>query len=176
MASETDAVLNPVAFFPPLARRLGAGLPAGATVQRRGRLIKAWFDHPETHFEIWHHVGRGRLEVGLHFEGPPILNDAAFEFFRARMVAVKGLLQRAELEPWDRGWKRLYETLDGTRLTAGLLEQALTLCLDYVSALQPLVEEFWADAPPFTPGAPRRPRSRTRRRRRTPSSRSEPTP
>ena len=176
MASETDPVLAPVAFFPPLTRRLSTSLPAGATVQRRGRLIKAWFEHPETHYEVWHHMGRGRLEVGLHFEGPPDLNEAAFEFFRARMVAVKASLARAELEPWDRGWKRLYETLDATRLTAALLEDALALCLDYVAALQPLVEEFWTEAPPFTPGAPRRPRSRTRRRRRTPSSRSGPTP
>jgi hypothetical protein len=64
------------------------------------------------HYEAWHHSGAGRLEVGLHFEASAAENQAAFDFFRAHASSrSKAELPRAELEPWDRGWTRLYETL-----------------------------------------------------------------
>src|SRR2546429_2666011 len=73
--------------------------------------MKLHFGEPAFHYEAWHHTGAGRLEVGLHFEASAVENQAAFDFFRSRMVEVKASLPRAELEPWDRGWSRLYETV-----------------------------------------------------------------
>ena len=112
------------------------------TTRGRGRLMKLHFGEPAFHFEAWHHTGAGRLEVGLHFEASQSENDSAFEFFRARMVEVKAGLPRAELEPWDRGWSRLYETLPAARLDDGVVRQAVECMADYVVTLQPLLEQF----------------------------------
>ena len=104
--------------------------------------MKVHFGEPAFHYEAWHHKGAGRLEIGLHFEASPAENQAAFDFFRARMVEVKASLPRAELEPWDRGWSRLYETLPAARLDDEVLHGAVDCLTDYVVTLQPLLEKF----------------------------------
>jgi len=126
-----------------LAPRLPAALRAFDSARGRGRLLKLDYGHPETHFEVWHHVAGGRLEVGLHFEGAAALNAGALEHFRHRMVEVKRLLRRAELEPWDRGWARLYETFPATDLSDTALNEAAERLAAYIKALQPMLEEFW---------------------------------
>ena len=112
------------------------------TTRGRGRLMKLHFGEPAFHYEAWHHTGAGRLEVGLHFEASAVENDAAFEFFRSRMVEVKASLPRAELEPWDRGWSRLYETLHAARLDDGLVSEAVECMAAYIVTLQPLLDQF----------------------------------
>jgi len=140
-------LLGPSDFFAALRKDLKAKLPAGLrdfrTTRGRGRLMKVYFAEPAFHYEAWHHAGAGRLEIGLHFEATADTNLAAFEHFRARMVEVKAGLPRAELEPWDRGWSRLYETLPATRLDEGVLGDAVECMAEYVVTLQPMVDEFW---------------------------------
>src|ERR1700746_1605233 len=114
--------LAPAEFFSGVRKGLKTTLPEPLRRFEVGRghsrLLKIHYGRPDLHFEAWHHTGDGRLEVGLHFEGTAALNDSAFDYFRARMVEVKAQLPRAELEPWDRGWSRLYETLPAGRLAA----------------------------------------------------------
>jgi hypothetical protein len=105
--------------------------------------MKFDYGHPETHFEVWHHPSTAHLEVGLHFEGPALLNDDAHRFFRPRMLEVKRGLPRAELEPWDRGWARLYETCAATDLSHELLNPAAALLAAYIATLQPMLDAFW---------------------------------
>jgi hypothetical protein len=140
-------VFAPSDFFSALRKDLKARLPAEwrgfRTIRGRGRLMKVYFEAPAFHYEAWHHTGAGRLEVGLHFESTADVNGAAFDFFRARMVQVKAELPRAELEPWDRGWSRLYETLPAARLDDGVLADAVDCLAAYVVTLQPMVEQFW---------------------------------
>jgi len=104
--------------------------------------MKLHFGEPAFHFEAWHHTGAGKLEVGLHFEGSAAANLAAFDYFRARMVEVKAGVPRAELEPWDRGWTRLYETLPAARLDERVLGDAVECMGAYVATLQPMLEQF----------------------------------
>jgi hypothetical protein len=108
-------------------------------------LVKLHYDRSEFHYEAWHHTGIGRLEIGLHFEGSPAENQAAFEFFRARMIEVKAGLPNAELEPWDRGWSRLYETLPAPQLDDGVLDAAVELMSAYIVTLQPMLSSFAKD-------------------------------
>lgn len=139
-------VLAPSDFFAALRKELKRSLPTelrGFTWLRgRGRLMKIHYGDPSFHYEIWHHTGAGRLEIGLHFEASRDRNEAAFEFFRARMVEVKAQLPRAELEPWDRGWVRLYETLAAVRLDRDVLEAGGALISAYIAALQPMLKQF----------------------------------
>lgn len=142
----TGSVLAPTDFFTSLRKKLKAKLPAPLqrfnTIRGRGRLMKVHFGEPTFHYEAWHHAGAGRLEIGLHFEATASENQRAFDFFRSRMVEVKATLPRAELEPWDRGWSRLYETSPADRLDEDVLDRAAECMGAYVVTLQPLLEQF----------------------------------
>ena len=141
-----EMMLSPADFFAELRKGVKARLPAPMrefrTSRGRGRLMKLHFGEPAFHYEAWHHTGAGRLEIGLHFEASSAENDAAFEFFRSRMVQVKASLPRAELEPWDRGWSRLYETLPAARLDDGVVKEAVESMTTYIVTLQPLLDQF----------------------------------
>ena len=142
-------VQSPSEFFVELRKQLKRSLPADLrdfhTLRGQGRLMKLHFGDPSFHYEAWHHNGAGRLEVGLHFEASAARNQAAFDFFRSRMVEVKARLPRAELEPWDRGWCRLYETVPAPRLDGEVLEATRALMAEYVTTLQPLLQQIAAD-------------------------------
>jgi hypothetical protein len=107
--------------------------------------MKLHYDRPDFHYEAWYHTGDGRLEIGLHFEGSPSENQAAFEFFRARVIQIKADLPHAELEPWDRGWSRLYETLPAPQLDGRVLDAAVALMSAYIVTLQPMLASFAKD-------------------------------
>jgi hypothetical protein len=143
------SVLAPGDFFGGLRRGVKAKLPATlrtfSSGRGRGRLMKLHYGRPEFHYEAWHHTGAGRLEIGLHFEGSAQENQDAFDFFRVRMVEIKSQLPRAELEPWDRGWSRLYETLPAPQLDERVLDEAVDRMSDYIVTLQPLVESLSPD-------------------------------
>jgi hypothetical protein len=141
LASAT--VLAPSDFFSGLRKGVKAKLPATLrtfnTGRGRGRLMKLHYGRPEFHYEAWHHTGAGRLEIGLHFEGSAQENQVAFDFFRGRMIEVKAQLPHAELEPWDRGWSRLYETLPAPQLDEHVRDSAVDRMSDYIVTLQPLL-------------------------------------
>ena len=143
------SVLAPADFFSGLRKGVKAKLPATLrtfnTARGRGRLIKLHYGRPEFHYEAWHHTGAGRLEIGLHFEGSAQQNQEAFDFFRVRMIEVKAQLPHAELEPWDRGWSRLYETLPAPQLDEHVVDSAVDLMSDYIVTLQPLLESLLQD-------------------------------
>jgi hypothetical protein len=149
VAVASGTVLAPVDFFAGLRKGLKVRLPPPwrnfYSARGRGRLVKLHYGHPEFHFEAWHHTGDGRLEIGLHFEGSSEQNQQAFDFFRQRMVEIKAGLPHAELEPWDRGWSRLYETLPAAHLDDRVLEQAIGRMAEYISTLQPIVESLVKD-------------------------------
>src|SRR5580704_15451137 len=141
-----SAALAPADFFTGLRKALKARLPQEfrgyETSRGHGRLFKLHYGHPEFHYEAWHHTGAGRFEVGLHFQGSAEADQRAFDFFRSRMVEVKARLPRAELEPWDRGWSRLYETLPAAQLDEGVLDGAIDCMSGYIVALQPLLDSW----------------------------------
>jgi hypothetical protein len=140
--------MAPADFFIGLRKSLKARLPPNLksyeTTRGHSRLCKLHYGHPEFHFEVWHHTGAGRLEIGLHFEGKADANQRAFDYFRERMVEVKAHLPRAELEPWDRGWSRLYETLPAPQLDENVLVAAVEHLDEYITTLQPMLLGFLA--------------------------------
>ena len=141
-------MLAPADFFSGLRKGVKARLPAPLRTfssVRRGRLMKLHYSRPDFHYEAWHHTGDGRLEIGLHFEGSSPENQAAFDFFRAQVIAIKADLPRAELEPWDRGWSRLYETVPAAQLDEGVLDVAVERMTGYITTLQPLLESWLKD-------------------------------
>jgi hypothetical protein len=140
--------MAPADFFNGLRKGVKSRLPqdlrAFETSRGHSRLLKIHYGHPELHFEAWHHTGDGRLEIGLHFEGKPDANQDEFDYFRERMVEVKARLPRAELEPWDRGWTRLYETLAAPVLDESVLALAVDRLDAYITTLQPMLAAYLA--------------------------------
>jgi hypothetical protein len=61
------------------------------------------------------------------------------------MVEIKASLPRAELEPWDRGWSRLYETIPAAQLDELVQQSAIGRFAEYITTLQPLVTVFLND-------------------------------
>jgi hypothetical protein len=147
VVSGNARVLSASDFFEVLPSALAGHLPVELrgfdAVRGRGRLLKIDYGHPETHFEAWHHPSAGRLEVGLHFEGPAKLNAEAQVYFRHRIVEIKRALPRAELEPWDHGWARLYETAAAPELSDRTLNLAAQRLAAFIVVLQPMLTEFW---------------------------------
>jgi hypothetical protein len=139
--------MAPADFFGGLRKGVKSKLPqelkAFDTSRGHSRLLKLHYGHPEFHFEAWHHTGDGRLEIGLHFEGAADANQHAFDYFRERMVEVKARLPRAELEPWDRGWSRLYETLPASQLDELVLPGAIDRLDAYITTLQPMLAAYF---------------------------------
>lgn len=142
-------MLAPVDFLSGLRKGLKTRLPLPlrnfTSARGRGRLMKVHYGRPEFHYEAWHHTGDGRLEIGLHFEGTRDENKVAFDFFRAHMIEIKAHLPHAELEPWDRGWSRLYETQQAPQLDEGVLDGAVDRLSDYIVTLQPLLDSWLKD-------------------------------
>jgi hypothetical protein len=140
-----------VEFFGELRKGVKAKVPAPLrkfnSARGRGRLVKLHFGRSEFHYEAWHHTGDGRLEIGLHFEGSREENQDAFEFFRAHVIEIKAQLPRAELEPWDRGWCRLYETLRAPQLDEDVLDSAIDCLSGYIVTLQPLLDSWGKEEP-----------------------------
>lgn len=76
-----------------------------------GSLAQVHYTDPRVHYEAWFHWRTGRLELGLHFEKDERTNERLFELFDGRIVEIKHCLgESIELERWDRGWCRIYET------------------------------------------------------------------
>lgn len=140
------AALAPTDFFSGLRKgvksKLAGDLKGFETSRGHSRLLKLHYGRPEFHFEAWHHTGDGRLEIGLHFEGRPEANQDAFDYFRERMVEVKAHLPHAELEPWDRGWTRLYETVAALQLDEAVLPVAVDRLDAYITTLQPMLAAY----------------------------------
>jgi hypothetical protein len=114
-------------------------------VRVRGWLAQLSYGDPRYHYEVWYHNRSQRLEVGLHLEADAATNARLLAYLDAELLPIKAALGlHAELEPWDRGWGRLYETLPAPLLDETLAERAAERLAAYIAVLQPLL----AAAPP----------------------------
>ena len=124
-----------------------AALPASLrNVKHRVRSSQAqwFFDDPRLHFEAWWHANTGRLELGLHLEATPALNEQLAAGLSRQLLLIKARLgERLDLEPWDRGWIRLYEThpvavfdAERVRLTAGRMAELIAVLWPMCQALR----------------------------------------
>ena len=92
-------------------------------MEPHGRLLKIWYGSDKAiHYEVGVHERTMHLELGLHCEASTERNAQirhGLSFYLFDIKAALGI--SVELEDWDRGWVRLYETqplqpLDESRL------------------------------------------------------------
>ena len=105
-------------------------------------ILQLHYGNPQIHFELQPHVARGIVELGLHFEGPPEVNDA----WAARVASHARELSAAlgpewELEEWTASWRRLHRTWRFTTLTADLAREVAEQLGRALVTLQPLITD-----------------------------------
>jgi len=133
-------------FFRALPVPVKAALPARLKeINHRVRSSQAqwFFDDPRLHFEAWWHANSGRLELGLHLEATPALNERIAAGLARQLLMIKARLgQQLDLEPWDRGWIRLYETYPVEVFDAGRVKMTATRMAELIGVIWPICQEL----------------------------------
>src|SRR5207237_1919667 len=87
-------------FFRALPVPVKTALPARLKdINHRVRSSQAqwFFDDPRLHFEAWWHANSGRLELGMHLEATPALNERFVTCLARSLLMIKyQLLQHVD--------------------------------------------------------------------------------
>ncbi len=116
--------------------------PSLRDVRHRVRSSQAqWFyDDPRLHFEAWWHANTARIEIGLHLESAPGVNERIAQALARRLLEIKARLgSQIDLESWDRGWIRLYETYAVETFDAALLARTAARVAEVIAVVWPIV-------------------------------------
>ncbi len=111
--------------------------------QARSYLVQIYYHQPAVHFEVWSIRRLGHLEISLHFENEDrSLNEALFRYFDQYIIEIKAQLgERVELERWDRGWARLYESIPLPSFSQRFAEEVASRLAQMIIVLYPYLEE-----------------------------------
>jgi hypothetical protein len=95
------------------------------------------------HYEVWSLSRRNLLELGLHFEHRNrSVNARLLDHFDAQAVAIKAELgEGVEVEPWDKGWAKVYETLPLEPFEPAYLEVVALRLAQMMAYLQPILDK-----------------------------------
>lgn len=125
-----------------VAGRLGPTLDGFSSRQRFG-YVQYYRGSPAVHYEVWAQRKTGRVEVGLHFEGPDRdENYAALGRLADRLDEVfVAIGPDWELEEWTQQWTRVHRSLPAAALTPEVADDAAEQVALLMRGLDPLLEE-----------------------------------
>lgn len=104
-----------------------------------------YYQDPKIHYEAWFHWRSGRLELGLHGEQDPRTNERLFDAYDRHIVEIKARLgETIELERWDKGWIRIYESWPCEKVDHPFQTRMIDRLARIISVLQPICEDFLA--------------------------------
>jgi hypothetical protein len=118
----------------------------GLQSRHQGPLVKFFAADPAIHYELWLHRGRGRVEVGLHFETRDAeRNGRLLEYVADDLPFLKDAIgQGLEAEPWDKGWTRLYISYPLERLGTAEQSRLAEVFATFIETLEPIRREATA--------------------------------
>jgi hypothetical protein len=124
-------------------------------------ILQLHYGNPLVHFEVQPHMGRGQVELGLHFEGPAEQNEAWALALSLRAVELMAALGPDwELEEWTASWRRLHRVFSFERLDAVLGRAVGAELCKVMQLLQPFAascaEGYVAPTPVARPTRERR--------------------
>ena len=104
-------------------------------------ILQLHYGNPNAHFEVQPHMGRGQVELGLHFEGPVEFNDLWAAELAAHAVELMSEMGPSwELEEWTASWRRFHRVFafeklntDLGRLVGGELGKAIRVLQPYAA-------------------------------------------
>jgi hypothetical protein len=113
----------------------------GFTARIRSVWLQLHYHTPAVHYEVWLTRKTGRIEIGLHFEGPREFSYRWAEVMALYMPEIQGRLgPQVELEEWTPSWTRIHQTLPYDPLSEPLAQEVARRLADTIAVLQPMVE------------------------------------
>lgn len=136
--------------------------------------LQIHYHTPKIHYEVWLTRKTGRIEIGLHFEGPREFSYRWAEVMAAHMPEIQGRLgPQVELEEWTSSWARIHQTLPYDPPSEALAEEVASRLAETITVLQPIVEAERENVPPeLEAAAPERASGMRRRFGRRPARRA----
>jgi hypothetical protein len=105
-------------------------------------LSQIWYGNRSLHYEAWIRSRLNVIELGLHFESDPLTNARLLAALQAeRKIVQRALGAAARIEPWDKGWARVWEPIALGTLDEDLLNRVASRIASYVSVLEPIVRD-----------------------------------
>lgn len=103
-------------------------------------MAQVWSGNKQLHYEAWIRDRLGVIELGLHFEADALTNARLLAAFRARQRAIRRTLgAEVRIEPWDKGWARVWEPVELVTLDAAFRARIGARVTAYVGALEPIL-------------------------------------
>lgn len=103
--------------------------------------VKLWVGNKDLHYECGVYLHRKVIELGLHFESDAMTNLQLLGAFRARSKTITRRLPTARIEPWDKGWTRVWESIQLAPFEPAFSLRVARRFARYVKVLEPILEE-----------------------------------
>src|SRR5574341_1706479 len=163
-------------FMGHLQERVLSLLPPRLREGIQPRIRSSWFQvhyhSPKVHYEVWLTRKTGRIEIGLHFEGPRDFSYRWLELMAQHASEIMdGIGPDFEFEEWTPSWTRIHQTVPYDPLSEPLADEVAKRLTRLITVLQPIVELEREKVPPETESAPEQPGESRRRFRRGLASR-----
>lgn len=115
-------------------------------------ILQLHYGNPDAHFELQPQPSHGRVELGLHFEGPVEQNDLWTMALAERSRELMAELGPGwELEEWTSTWRRLHRVFPIDRLDTPFGREVAGELAKLLRTLQPFAA---ACAETYVPPAP----------------------
>lgn len=133
-------------------------LRESCTARVRFVWFQVHFHSPLVHYEVWLARKTGRIEIGLHFEGPREFSYAWAERLAAHMEQLQAELgPDYELEEWTASWARLHETVPYDPPSEELAAEVAGRLARLIRVCQPIIEAERHAVPEPAPAPAHRP-------------------
>jgi hypothetical protein len=125
------------------------GLREGIQPRIRFTWLQAHYHSPKVHYEVWLTRKTGRIEIGLHFEGPREFSYRWLELMAEHAPEIMdGLGPDFEFEEWTPSWTRIHQTIPYDPLSEPLADEVARRLSRVITVLQPIVELERDNVPP----------------------------
>ena len=168
MAAPPPARLNIREFLHEVQERTERALdPAlGSTTSKRMfTSLQIHFGEPRLHYEVWPVRKTGRIELGLHIEGPHDWSREVAAQIAGHADDLRAVLGPDwELEDWTASWSRLHTTFPLATLTEPVADDVAAATCRLIHGTEPVLRRL--TLPPIGQATPRDGQDRRRWRRR----------
>jgi len=139
-------------FMALLQERVLARLPDSLRESIQPRIRFTWFQahyhSPKVHYEVCLTRKTGRIEIGLHFEGPRDFSYRWLELMAEHAPEIMdGIGPDFEFEEWTQSWARIHQTVPYDPLSDSLADEVARRLARVITVLQPIVELERAQEP-----------------------------
>ncbi len=109
-------------------------------------LLQVYDQDKRVHYEVQRLTSRGVFEIGLHFESrSKQLNQHLLRGFSRYLFEIHARLgDSVVVEPWDKGWAKLYEVVPAEALTEAFQQRLGKRVADFICCVHPILQEIYA--------------------------------